>query len=317
MADSFVTLADLVKLNDMNLADIEVSDLLQGAPFLAALAAGPASNGTNHSYLKETGAPVVGFRAPNSGRFNSTDTDTKVEIALQILDGSFSCDKALADAYKKGGAPTYLARRGRRSLKACFAGAEQQIFYGTGNDSDGFIGLSEAETVNSIANTDHVVDAGGTTVNGATSVWLVRSSDDDTGVSVIMGEDGQIQIGDSVIIKELDANGKSYPAYYTPIMGWIGLQVGSAFDVVRIANITQQSGHTLNDDLLSQALELFPSDKQPTHIVMHRKACGQLQRSRTAVNSTGAQAPRPTEYEGIPIITTDQIKKFTEPLLAA
>ncbi|HEY4260382.1 MAG TPA: hypothetical protein VGM98_09485, partial [Schlesneria sp.] len=94
MADTFASLADIVKLNDMNRSDIDVTDLLQDAPFLAALAAAEASNGTNHSYLKETGAPVVGFRAPNAGRFNSTDADTNVQIALQILDGSFSVDKA-------------------------------------------------------------------------------------------------------------------------------------------------------------------------------------------------------------------------------
>ncbi len=315
MSDSFLTLADLLKLNDMNLADIEVSDLLQDAPLLAALAAATASNGTLHTYLKETGAPVVGFRALNSGRDNSTDTDTKVEIALQILDASFRVDKAGADAYTKGGAPAYLARRGKRALKAAFAGAEKQIIYGTGNDADGFVGLSQADTVDSLSDSDHVVNAGGTTVNGATSVWLLRSSDDDTGVTVITGQEGQISIGDSVVQEVADGSGKHYPAYYTPICGWLGLQVGSAWDIVRIVNLTAQSGKGLTDDLLSQAFERFPAAKKPTHVVMSRQSRGQLQRSRTAVNSTGAQAPTPTDYEGVPIICTDQIVN-TEALVA-
>lgn len=315
MADSFVTLADLVKLNDMNLADIDVSDLLQEAPLLAVLAAATASNGTNHSYLKETGAPVVGFRALNAGRFNSTDTDTKVEIALQILDASFSCDKAGADAYTKGGAPAYLSRRGRRSLKAAFSGAEKQIIYGTGSDADGFVGLAQATTVDALADTDHVVNAGGTTVNGATSVWLLRSVDDESGVTVITGQEGQIQIGDSTVIKNGDGDGKSYPAYYTPICGWLGLQVGSAYDVVRIVNLTAQEGKGLTDRLLSMAFERFPASKMPTHIVVSRQSRGQLQRSRTAVNSTGAEAPMPTHYEGVPIITTDSLVN-TEALVA-
>lgn len=307
MADTFMTLADLVKLNDMNLADIDVSDLLQKAPLLAALAAATASNGTNHSYLKETGAPVVGFRALNAGRFNSTDTDTKVEIALQILDASFRVDKAGADAYTKGGAPAYLARRGKRSLRAAFAGAEKQILYGTGNDADGFVGLAECATVNGLSDTEHVVNAGGSTVNGATSVWLLRSSDDETGVTVITGKEGQIEIGDSVVVEATDADGKHYPAYYTPICGWLGLQVGSAFDIVRIANITAQDGCGLTDDLLSQAMELFPAADGPTHIAMSRRARGQLQRSRTATTSDGRTAPTPKDYEGVPIICTDQI----------
>lgn len=314
MSDSFMTLADMVKLNDQNLADINVTDLLQAAPFLAALAAVPASNGTNHSYLKETSAPVVGFRAPNVGRFNSTDADTKVEIALQILDASFAVDKALADAYTRGGAPAYLSRRGKRSLKAALAGAEKQIFYGTGSDSDGFVGMAECDTVNGLADTLHVVDAGGTTVNGATSVWLVHTADDDSGLCVVTGKDGEITIGDSIVIKETDGSGKSYAAYYTPIMGWLGLQVGSAFDIVRIANVTKQDGHTLDDDLLSQAFELFPADKKPTHIAMTRQSCGQLQRSRTATTTSGATALWPTDFQGVPIVVTDQLTN-TEAIL--
>lgn len=315
MPDTFLTLDDLVKLNDMNLADLEITDLLQDAPLLAVLAAQVASNGTNHSYLKETGAPVVGFRTLNNGRDNSTDEDTKVEIALQIMDASFRVDVAGANAYRKG-KEAYLARRGKRAMKAAFAGIEKQILYGTGNDADGFIGLSQAETVNSIENDEHVVDAGGTTVNGASSIWLIRSADDDTGVSVITGNDGNIEIGDSVVVEATGANNKRYPAYYTPICGWLGLQIGSMWDIVRIVNVTKEDGHTLDDDLLSMALERFPANKQPTHIAMTRRSRGQLQRSRTAVNATGAQAPRPTDYEGIPIICTDQLSN-AEPILSA
>lgn len=307
MADSFLTLADLIKLNDMNLADLQVTDLLQDAPLLAALAADVASNGTNHSYLKETGAPVVGFRAVNTGRENSVDADTKVSIALQILDASFAEDVAVCNAYTRGGAPAYLARRSKRHLKAAFAGAEKQILYGTGNDSDGFVGLADAETLDSITHTETVFNAGGTTVNGASSVYLIRTNDDGNDCTVITGQDGQIDISDYVTIEKTDGTGKHYPAFYVPICGWLGLQIGSKYSVVRIANLTAESGHTLTDDILSQAMELFPASRGPTLIGMSKRSRGQLQRSRTATNATGAPAPTPTEYEGIPIICSDQI----------
>lgn len=306
MSDAFTTLADLVKLNDMNLADLNVTDLLQDAPILAALAADIASNGTNHSYLKETGAPVVGFRAANAGRFNSASSDTKVEIALQILDATFKVDKALADAYRHG-APAYIAREAKRHLKAGFAGAEKQIIYGTGNDSDGFVGLCQASTVDALSDTDHVVDAGGTTVGGATSVWFLRSNSDGNDVTVITGQDGMIKIDDYTVIQATDGSGKTYPAYYTPICGWLGLQLGSIHSVGRIVNLTTQSGKGLTDSLLSQMLERFPSSRQPTLIAMSRQSRGQLQRSRTATSATGADAPVPKEYEGIPIVCSDQI----------
>ena len=80
MADSFLTLADLVKINDMNLADLEVTDLLNMSPVLAMLPANPASNGTTHKYTKEITAPVVGFRAVNDGRENSKSADELVTV---------------------------------------------------------------------------------------------------------------------------------------------------------------------------------------------------------------------------------------------
>ena len=40
---------------------------------------------------------------------------------------------------------------------------------------------------------------------------------------------------------------------------------------------------------------------------MNRNALRMLRNSRTAVNATGAPAPRPTEVEGIPIVVTDGI----------
>ena len=51
MSDSFYTLADLTKINDNNLADIDVSDLFNKAPLLAQVAATVASNGTVHKYV--------------------------------------------------------------------------------------------------------------------------------------------------------------------------------------------------------------------------------------------------------------------------
>ncbi|MBS0206634.1 MAG: hypothetical protein JSS49_27470 [Planctomycetes bacterium] len=314
MADLFTTLADLVKLNDMNLADINVSDLLQEAPLLAALASTTASNGTNHSYLKETAAPVVGFRAVNAGRFNSASASVKVDVSLEIMDASFAVDKALADAYGKGGAPAFVALEGVKALRESFKGIEKEIFYGTSYDASGFVGLSQAETVDALADTDHVVDAQGTTVNGASSVWLLRSVGDESGVTMVTGKDGQIEIGDTVVQRLTDNSGKSYPAYYTPISGWYGLQYGGIYDVVRIVNLTTQADKGLTDDLLAQAIELF-AGKLPTHIAMNPQSRRQLQQSRTSFSPTGAPVPLPTEFEGVPIIVTNQLSK-TEPLVA-
>jgi hypothetical protein len=302
MADVYTSLADLIEINDMNLADLEVTDLLDDAPLLAALAADVASNGTEHKYLKETGAPVVGFRAANNGRENKASADTLVTVTLKILDASFAVDMALANAYKRG-PQAYVAREARRHLKAAFAMAEAQLIRGVSNDAAGFVGLLAAETIDAVADA-MVYNAAGDTADSCTTVLAIRSNADGNDVTLITGNDGRIDMGDTVAQRMAGATGW-YPGLWTPISGWLGLQIGSAQSVGRIANL--DSDHTLDDDMLSELLSLFPETRQPTHFVMNKTSRKNLQKSRTATNSTGAPAPIPTEAFGIPILTTTAI----------
>lgn len=306
MADAYLGLTELILLNNNNLADLEMTDLLQDAPFLAGLHAELASNGTRHSYLVEDGAPVVGFRAINAGRENKKSSDRQVDVTLMILAATFNVDQQLAKNYKKGEA-AFMSREARRHLKAAFSAAEKQIIYGTGNDSDGFTGMAQATTVDALSDTDHVVNAGGSSVGATTSVWAIRSPNDGTGVCAIMGQDGEITIGEYFQQLLQDGDGKDYPGYVQPIEGYMGLQIGSAYDMARIVNLTTQAGKGLTDTLMSQLMEKFPASRPPTHFIMNRQSRGQLQRSRTATRTDGADAPIPENYQGIPIICTDSI----------
>src|SRR5687767_7258902 len=115
MADAYLSLTELAIVNDRNLADCDVSDLFNKAPLLSRLAAVPASNGTVHKYIKETGAPAVGFREPYVGIENTKSADTLVTITLEILAANFHIDKAVADQYR-GGAEAYVQREAKRHL---------------------------------------------------------------------------------------------------------------------------------------------------------------------------------------------------------
>lgn len=303
MATVYTSLADLVLINDMNLADLEVTDLLDDAPLLAALAADVASNGTDHKYLKETGAPVVGFRSANDGRENKASADTLVTINLKILDASFRVDMALANAYRFGPA-AYVAREARRHMKAAFAHAEAQLVRGVSNDAGGFVGILAAATIDAVADA-MVYNAAGDTADSCTTVLAIRSNADGNDVTLITGNDGKIDIGETVTIQAAGSTTGFFPGLYTPITGWLGLQIGSAQSVGRIANL--DSDHTLDDDMLAELLSKFPETRQPTHFVMNKDSRKNLQKSRTATNSTGAPAPVPTEAFGIPILTTSAI----------
>lgn len=300
MADVFRTLADLVKINDKNTNDYGVNDLLDDAPFIRALYATTASNGTSHKYLKKTGAPTVGFRAIGAGRDNSASADTVVSLDLSYLDADFDLDVAYCKGYN-GGVEAAIAKEAQASLRAALFAFETQVFNG-GNG--GFDGL--ATNLSALSNAK-VANAGGTTASTGSSIYLVRSTPDEQGVAAVIGNSGNIEIGESSLIQKVGSNSKSFAAYLTTIGAWLGLQIGSVHSVARIANITADSGKGATDALIYKALSLFPASRQPTHIAMGRRSLEQLRLSRTATNATGAPAPRPVEVDGIPIIVTDAI----------
>lgn len=305
MADDLITAAELLVINDSNLADVQISDLLDRAPLLRALGAEMASDGTQHKYVKETAAPVVGFRAVNAGRDWDVSTDTLVTVTLQILDATFGVDKALANQYKRGGAAAWIAREGRRHLKAAFFAAEKQIINGTGIDAAGFTGLIEATTLDALADA-MVVDGGGVAANVQTSVYAIRTNNDGSDCSLIVGAEGLIDWGETYE-QAIEAAGSQlkFPAYVTPILGYLGLQIGSAQSVGRLANVDATA--TLTDDMLADLLATAPADRPFNLLVMNRTSQVQLQKSRTATNATGAPAPFPMEAFGVPIITTEAI----------
>jgi len=300
MADDLRTAAELLIINDQNLADIEVSDLLDEAPVLAMLAADEASNGTVHKYTKQTGAPVVGYRDANAGRAHDVSDDTLVTISLAIMDASNHVDKAIANAWKHG-PEAYLDRQNLRHLRASFSYAEKQIFQGTGLDSDGPDGFPDAAGLDALAD-GMVLGAGGSTA--CTSVYAIRTTPDFTNCTFIMGNEGKIDWGESFEFFAEDASGNKFPAYGTPITGWHGLQIGSAYSVARLANLDAGS-NTLTDTLMGQLYDLFPAHKGPTMFAMTRRSRGQLRSSRITDLNTHPQTP--TEWEGIPIVVTDSI----------
>lgn len=311
--DNLPTIADNVA-DALDLSPAQVTDLLNGAPLVARLPAEESSNGTTHKYSKETGAPVVGFRAENQGRDFSKDEDTIVTLDLKIMDYSWGADKAVAEAWRKG-REAYIARKGLRHIRQSLFAYEQQIFYGTVHGSaDGCLGLADNAGLNSTGD-EMVVNVAGTTVGGASSVWLLRIGEDAM-QAVYKGDGPMMELGETIVQDMIDGQGRHLPMYYTPGCTWLGLQIGGARDVARICNLTEENNKTLTDDFIATAIAKFPSAFQPNLIVMNRRSLNQLRDSRTATNATGAPAPFPTEAFGIEIVSTDAISN-TETLLAA
>ena len=188
-----------------------------------------------------------------------------------------------------------------RHLRAIFYEAEKQIINGTGNDSDGFLGF--ADELDVLGDT-MVYNAAGN--SALTSVYLVRTNDNGTDCQVVMANNGEIEIGETVEQRIQDGTGKHYTGLYTTILGWLGVQTGSTYSIGRIANIEEDT-NKLTDDMIAEGLAMFPAARLPNYIVMNRRSLKQLQQSRTATNATGSPAPFPSEAFGIPIIVSDAI----------
>lgn len=304
MADTFETAADLITLNDHNLSDVQgITDLLQDAPVVARLAATTSSNGTKHKYEVEDGAPVVGWRDINTGVEHDVSSDRIAEIDLKFMDPHTRVDVAAAKMMSRsviGGEMGFVARKNRRALRAGFATFEKQIFAGqaSGNPA-GFEGFQDS--LNALA-LENVIDGGG--ASNLSSVYLIRTNDEHMDCSIVLGNDGNIEIGTPFQQEVQDATGKHYIAWVTAIGAYQGLQVGSKWSVVRIANV-----ETLNDDTLADARAVFPSTKQPNLIVMTRNKLTSLRKSRGTYtrNQVGNPQQTPSDHEGIDIITTDQL----------
>lgn len=297
------TLAGLLLLNDQRASDIFPTNVLDAAPVIARAYAQPASSGaTYHKYNRRTVAAGATFRKVNTGASNAAEQFEEVTLNCEYLDASFARDVAVAQGYRSG-VQAYLQREVGAAMKSAMWALEQSLF-GFGIATQ-FVGLPY---FNDYADTDvgQIVSAGG---SGGKSVWLLRWAED--GVSMIAGNDGRIAMTvpqDNQIVQITDAGGTNkYMGYAVALGGWFGLQVGSKYDVVRIANLDGTSDDLLTDDLIAEAISKFPVDRQPNMIVMNRTALKELRDSRTATNPTGAPAPFPNEAFGIEIVVTDAL----------
>lgn len=312
MANTFPTLAQSLIIGDQNLADWEASQLALASPFLNALYAQSATHGTNHEWLRELTAPAVGFRNINAGRDVAPGTYEKVTATLEVLSANSIVDKALADAFPRGGPAAFTSRYAFAALRKAFAVAESQIFYGTDEDADGFVGL--AEDANYIyKDQEMVVNAGGDTADNCWSAWVINTDID--AVSLILGQDGRISLGNTTEQMVPDSSAKLFPAYVTTQEGWFGLQVASKYDMVRICNLDYD--HPLTDGLIYEALSRFPVGRMGMKVIaVNRKAQNQVRSNRTATTTSGADAPIVTEVGGHPLIVTDALVE-TEAVLTA
>ena len=289
----------MLKINDVSVADLGISDIIFAGSAFAMLNAQESSNGTLHSYTVETGAPTVGFRAANTGHNNAAGSSTKYDISLKILDATVQEDKAIADVWRNG-SEAFMEKRALRNLAQAFNQAEKQFLYGTGNDSDGFVGLVENDAYK-YQDSEKVIDGGGSG-SAVQSAYIIRSTEDD--LSVVYNGDEPMTMGEiyEALLNEYSGGNavSQYSGYVLPIISWLGLQIGSKHSVVRVANL-DLSGTNV-EDKIQDGLAEFPEDKPATHILLSKKCRRSIQKARQSYNPYGAPAVIPDNIDGVPLV---------------
>lgn len=259
-------------------------------------------NGILYKTLIRTSLPTAQFRNANEGIAPGTSTYENRLVECFILNSRHQVDTAVAKA-SEDGEDALMVEEGKAQLQANLMLLAKQFYYGrnTGGDAKGHPGLQDA------VDSSMTYDATGSTANTGSSVYAVKFGEDHT--QWVMGKDGQLAV--TPVMQQLvndpsDAT-KQLLVSFQEIMAWVGVQVKNKFAVGRIKNLTAQNGKTLTDDMLSQLYALFPIGYGPDAFLMTRRSWQQLQDSRTATSPTGNPAPFPTDFEGIPIIPTDNL----------
>ena len=302
---------DLAKVNGSDTELGLIEENLLSAPELQVLPARTIS-GTSFRSLIRTALPTTGFRRPGEGVTPGKSTyDNKIHETF-YFDGQIQIDKSICDGAEQGeGYMQTIEAAG--TVRSAMLALGKQVWYGNttggGGDVKGFPGASQ------FVDAAHTVDATGSTSNAGNSVYMVVA--DPKFFNLIFGRNRVLTVGEWRKQVLTDANSKSYTAWVNAVEGWIGAEFVNIHAVVRIKNITAQANKTLTDNLLSQAMALFPVGVRPTHIFMNRTVRQQLQASRTVTlfgqgagkpgGNQATVAPTPTEYDGVPIIATDSL----------
>lgn len=310
------TLLDVAKLtgNDATVGLIEENQ--SKAPEMMVIPMRNPIRGTSYKTGIRTGLPTVGFRAAGAGVTPSKSSFKQALVECFILDSQIIADKAVADAHE-GGAAEYQAIEASGVMEAALRSIGRQVFYGISFDAAGFPGLKAFLPFGtSTAYGDALtINAAGTTASTASSVYAVKFGMRD--VTLVPGNGLVMTLGDWRIqtIADPASATKQLTAYVNALGGWIGLQIGNENCARRICNLTADSGKGMTDSLLADMFGTFPTGMRPDAIFASRRSVTQLQKSRTVTLQGQGRtrpdqevtAPRPTSYEGVPIVETDSI----------
>lgn len=291
-----ITLIDAMRAN-LILGGV-VEEHQAQVPALGMFPVLPRINGITFKSQFMVELPSTGFRNLGEGRAASKGRYEMRDFNLHLFSGRAEAEVAAYQA-DSGGEGAVKARAVRGTAQSALETLDGQIFYGTVKDGKGFPGLKQFTPFGGA----YTLDATGTSSGATTSVYGVKFGEDYC--SLCYGNGDPFNLGDWRRQDLLDADGNPYPGDVADLEGWLGLIIKHKASVVRVCNITAQTGKGVTDVLLRNATLKLPTGSQPDVWFMNQAARAQLQDSRATPEVP--YAPTPTESNGIPIVVDDSI----------
>jgi hypothetical protein len=290
------TLLDLRKL-EAGIGSEIIEENIALAPELRILPAATIS-GSAMSLTVRTDLPSVAFRHANEGTPRSKGGYTTRTFEAAILDHQVAVDVGLLDGAKPEAKGRLLSSHMSGAMEAAFRKISKQFYYGTGEDAKGFPGL-----IAQLGN-NNTIDATGAAAKS--SVWMLSVGSEK--LEFLYGNGQTITMDEQWKIETVyDASNRPFQAWTNWLKGRVGLRLANKLSAVRISNIGTAAGKTLTGDLLTQAYQKMTDDfgMAPTHLFMTGRSRSQLRDARKTVENP--DPPLPTEWNGIPIVTTHGI----------
>lgn len=296
-----VTLVDVAKL-DAGIGSPLISEVAVLAPETRVIPVDVISGSTVELSVNLTSA-TVGFRNANEGTLPSIGTFESRLFQTQVIETPVIIDIQGVLNASKDPART-MAGTARTVLDGVIKHIGVQTWYAgtaqSGADTKAAPGLlAQSNTA-----ATHVVDADGSTA--PTSAYMARLGD--SYCDYVWGNDTTLNMGEWMEETVEAAAGYKLRALVSYLSGRVAPRLANKNALVRIKKIGSETGKKMTDLLLFNAYTLFLTNGQePNAIFMGPRSLEQLRASRTATNPSGAPAPIPTDWNGIPIYVTNSL----------
>lgn len=297
---------------DLTLVDVAKSDVGIGTPIIdETIAATPEFSlypvdvitGDTVSLSVQVGNPSIKFRIANNGTDSVKGDFVSRMFQTGIIDEHIDVDINGVLNASRDPSRLLMSHSGAALKGAMKAMAFQNYYGGTAMSGDdaappGLIAQASADA-------DHTVDATGTT--GKTSVWIVELGL--YSLDHIYGNNSTISFGDDWIeTVSTGVNGKPLRVLQNWMSARWAPRLANKNAAVRIKNVSAETGKTLTDALLAEGMQKAKDlGMNPNAIFMTSRSHSQWRASRTTYSPTGEVAPLPTNFDGVPVYSSNNI----------